>query len=358
MGYAIAGIIVILAGVLAWLSYKSWRWANVVLAFLIVCAASTFGYLSAYTLKVHDKWRTLANKQTAEIEKEEALKQQKIEGVRDETGRLQNGIRQLTRQVQDLIVSRGQAWFDVKPEKIAADGSAVEVSIDAPEPHGVPPQSIVFVFEADPTSDGAAYLGEFVATDVVDKTVKLKPNLPLTARQVEQLKGTKGLWTIFLKMPADENSVFALLTDEQAEAMLPKDVDEAYRKGTRNEDQMSDWVYLFHNFALQRELLADEMVKLNDRITRLAGAEDRNQQKITDSTQEKADLEVDNEGFVTELNTVKKYADMLDAKAKKLAAETSALRAQNTKLAAELKALQLKAAELINQRTETAQASP
>lgn len=358
MGYAVAGIIVIIAGVLAWLSLQSWRWANVVLVFLIVCAAATFGYLSAYTLKVHDKWRTLANKQAAEIEKEEALRQQKLEGVKDETGRLRNGIRQLKQQLQDLIVSRGQAWFDVQPKAIAKDGSSVEVTIETPEPHGVPSQSIVYIFEADATADGAAYLGEFSVTETADKSVKLKPNLPLDPRQVKQLTETKGLWTLYLKMPADENGVFALLTDEQADALLPKDVDEAYRKGTRTEEQMSDWVYLFHNYALQRELLNDEMVKLNDRIARLVEAEERNQKKIAYRTQEKSDLEVDKQGFDTEVASVQKYAEALSAKDQKLSAEVAKLRADNAKLAAELKSLQLKAAELINQRTETAQATP
>ena len=114
MGYGIAAIIAIIAGVLAWLSLKSWRWANVVLVFLIVCAASTFLFLAVYTLKVQNAWRTRVNEATAKIEQEEAEYEKKLYGVRDENGRLAGGVQQLKREVQDWVVRRGAAWFDAR----------------------------------------------------------------------------------------------------------------------------------------------------------------------------------------------------------------------------------------------------
>jgi hypothetical protein len=77
MGYAVAGIIVLVAGGLCWLCLKTWRWPNVVLLFLNICAISVFGYLAGYTLKVHSAWRTVVNQQEAEladlVEKQERL---------------------------------------------------------------------------------------------------------------------------------------------------------------------------------------------------------------------------------------------------------------------------------------------
>ena len=357
MGYAIAGIIVIIAGVLAWLSLTSWRWANIVLAFLIVCAASTFLFLAAYTLKVHSAWRSKVNEGIAKIEAEEAQQQEKLQGVSDETGKLRGGIQELTREVQRLVVKRGQAWFDVKPEAVGPDGS-MEVSIEAPEPHGMPAQSIVYLFEALPVSQGGEYLGEFRVIEAAagSKIVKLQPNMPLTAAEIERVKQPKGLLNIYLKMPIDENDVYVALSDEQAGALLPKDLDESFRKGTRSEADMTDWVYMFHEHALQRDLINDEMSKLQSNTKRLEESLVRTEEKIQYRTQEKADLAFDLNGFSTERDAVTAYAGTLDKRAKKFAGEVASVRSQNAKLAAQLKALQLKAAEEINRRTETARA--
>jgi hypothetical protein len=358
MGYGIAAIIAIIAGVLAWLSTKSWRWANVVLVFLIVCAASTFGFLAAYTLKVHSAWRSRANEAVVKIEREETAKREKLDGILDENGQLQGGVRQMSQQVQDLIIRRGPAWFDAQREKTGPDGSS-QVTIEAPEPHGVPTQSVVYVFDAVPVSEGGRYLGEFRVTEAgAGKTIKLEPNLTLTDRELKQLRASKGLWNIYLKMPADENDVLVALSDEQADALLPKDLDESYRKGTRTEAEMSDWVYLFHRFAMQRDLLKDQKVKLESNIARLEESTGSVNEKIEFRSKEKADLESDQQDFATELGAVTTYAKTLEAKSEQLAAELAAARMENAKLAAELKMLQLKAADRINQQTETAQATP
>jgi len=358
MGYAVAGIIAIIAGVLAWLSTKTWRWYNVALVYLVVCAAATFGFLAANTLKAHNKWRSAANSLQADIAKEKATHQELLTGVRDDNGRLKNGLQQLKREVQDLVVRRGRAWFDVKPVGVAKDGGgAVTVEIGAPEPHGMIPQSVVYVFEARPIGEGGAFLGEFKVTDAPagSKEVQLAPNLALTPAQMGRLSKTQGDWTIYLKMPNDENAVFAALPAEDAASIVPESFPEAYRKGERPESEMTDWVYRFHEYALQRELLGDEMVKIQDNISRLDESEKRNQEKIAYRTEEKGELEFDFQGFDTERKSVAQLAAELDAKARKFEQEATRRRANIAKLAAELKALQIEAANRINARTATAQ---
>lgn len=360
MGYAIAGIIAILAGVLAWLSTASWRWYNIALVYLIVCAAATFGFLAANTLKVHSVWRGTANQLEEKIAQEQAAQQKLLVGERDKSNQLQGGIRQLQRELQALVVRRGAAWFDVKPTGIAKDGSSIKVEIESPEPTGIIPQSVVYVFESKPIGEGGAYLGEFKVTEAPadSKEVQLAPNLPLTPPQVDRLTKTQSLWTLYLRMPPDENAVFAALPDEDAEAIIPEKFPEAYRKGTREESQMTDWVYLFHEFALQRNLLSDEMVKMQNSVSRLEESEKRNQEKIAYRTQEKSNLEFDLQGFDTERKSVTQFAGELAAQAEKLNRETDRLRANIAKLAAELKAIQTEAADRINARTATAQVAP
>jgi hypothetical protein len=330
------------------------------LAYLVVCAAATFGFLAANTLKVQNKWRTAANQLEVAIAKEEVTRQERLTGARDKNGKLTNGIRQLKRELQSLVVRRGLAWFDVKPVSIAKDGSVVKVEIEAPEPHGMIPQSVVYVFEARPIGEGGAYLGEFKVTEAPadSREVQLAPNLDLTPAQVNRLTKTQGLWTIYLKMPADENDVFASLPGDDAESIVPKDFPEAYRKGERPESDMTDWVYRFHEYALQRELLGDEMTKIQNNISRLEESEKRNQEKIAYRTLEKGELESDLQGFDTERNAVTQFAAELDAKARKLEQEVTQLRTSVAKLAAELKAIQTEAADRINAQTATAQAGP
>jgi hypothetical protein len=236
--------------------------------------------------------------------------------------------------------------------------ATVEVTIESPEPHGVPPQSVAYVFEADPITAGGAYLGEFKVTEAPaeGKLIKLQPNTAFTAPQLARLRATKGLWNIYLKMPPDENDPFVALSEEQAATLLPNDLAESFRKGTRTEQEMTDWVFLFHYYDMQRELLNDEKAKLQSNITRLEEAEARNQQKVAYRTQEIANLQTDKQGFEAERVAVTGYVKELEAKAEKLSAELAEMRAEITKAAAELKALQLEAADRINQRTETAQA--
>jgi hypothetical protein len=250
------------------------------------------------------------------------------------------------------------AWFDVKPVGISRDGSLVTAEIESPEPHGMIPQSVVYVFESKPISEGGVYLGEFKVTSAPadSKEVQLAPNLSLTPTQVDHLTKPKGNWTIYLKMPSDENAAFAALSDEDADAILPKDVPEAYRKGERPLSEMTDWVYLFHEYALQRELLGDERTKIQNNISRLEESEKRNQEKIAYRTQEKSELESDFQGFEIERKAVKSYVSELSAKAQKLEQEATQRRANVAKLAAELKAIQTEAADRINARTATAQA--
>jgi hypothetical protein len=105
-------------------------------------------------------------------------------------------------------------------------------------------------------------------------------------------------------------------------------------------------------------LLDHQKTQLQSNIERLEESIARSKEKMEYRTKEHADLEFDKQGFAAELAAVTKYADALEAKSKKLTADLTAVRAQNAKLAAQLKALQLKAADLINQLTETAQATP
>ena len=213
--------------------------------------------------------------------------------------------------------------------RVGNDG-ACEVQVETPEPHGVPTQSLVYVFESDPISKGGAYLGEFrVAEAPADgKIVKLFPSMPLSPQQVARLQARKALWNIYLKMPPDENEAFIALTDEQVQMILPPELVESHRKGNRSEQEMSEWVYIFHQYALQKELLSDDKAKIQSNVTRLQEAEERNQKKIAYRTQEKANLESDKVGFESERDAVTKYAEELEKKSDQLAGELAAARSR------------------------------
>lgn len=357
MGYAVAGIIVLVAGGLCWLCLKTWRWPNVVLLFLNICAVAVFGYLAGYTLKVHSAWRTVVNKQTAELAQLTETHERLLNGQRAANDEFEKGVRQLQQEVRDLMVRRGPAWFEVAvARKPGADG-ATDLSIETPSPHGLSENAIVYAFDLEPGSEGGRYLGEFKVTKAApdQPILSIAPTTELTPEELATLGKARAEWMLYQKMPADENEVFTLLTDEQAEELLTEDMAE-FRKGERSPEEFHDYVYLFHQHKLQRKLLQQEMVEIQDRIERLVESEARNQGKIKYRQGELAELKDDLAGFETERTTVADFLKQLQAKDTTLAEEVAKLRKDNAEMAAEIKALQTKAADLINARANTAQA--
>jgi hypothetical protein len=242
--------------------------------------------------------------------------------------------------------------------KPGPDGTT-ELTIEEPAPHGLSENSIVYAFESQPAKEGGRFLGEFKVTKAApdQPTITVAPTIELDADQMAALGKARPEWTLYQKMPSDENEVFTLLTDDQAESLLLDDMVD-FRKGDREPESFHDYVFLYHQHALQRKLIEQQMVEMQDRIRRLIESEERNQGKIKYRQGEIVELKEDLAGFETERSTVANFLQQLQAKDAALSKTVTQLRQDNASMAAEIKALQTKAADLINARTNTAQASP
>ena len=129
--------------VAAYLSGKTWQWAQVILVFLIFVAGGVFWYLSAAVLKAHHSYREVANKLESHIHEFEVenaalqygTKDEKVlANLAEENIRIGANLRDVRHDLGILIAERGSVWIDVQPDRIEADGT-VHVNVERPDPH-------------------------------------------------------------------------------------------------------------------------------------------------------------------------------------------------------------------------------
>src|SRR4030095_14629998 len=95
MGIAVAGVIVIFALGLAYLSFKTWRIAQVLTVVFICFGAAVNFYLATMTLKVHDAWRRRYLADVDEIQKLQKEHAALLDGEEEKGQQLTQGINQV-----------------------------------------------------------------------------------------------------------------------------------------------------------------------------------------------------------------------------------------------------------------------
>ena len=129
MGYAILGVVVVVFTVFLVFAAKNWHWSDVVAVALLFPLVLTFVVLSAFTLRTHANWRSLYQRQKAELENV----QRKIELLRDGSavsaaGELQteeNSISSLRAELGRKLYDRGRVWPNCFPREF--DGNSITV---------------------------------------------------------------------------------------------------------------------------------------------------------------------------------------------------------------------------------------
>lgn len=356
MGPVVAGVIAIVALILGYLSFKTWRIAQVIFAVFIVFGAATNFYLAAYTLKVHDVWRKLAAEREAELKKLLKENTELVSGVKAEGTELKKGITEIKREIYKARRHRGGLYDNVNVAKTADPMTgAVTVETEA-EGHGLAPKEVVFIFDKSAIGDGGKYVGEFKVTAVAEmsKTVELAPNLPLGQQELAALANNRGPWMIYLRMPIDDPEFIATTPDASKQALAAQ-VSEGFYDPKRTD--LYDYEYLFHQFQLQRPLLEEKIARLKADIARTDKAQMQAEGERTYRDQEKANLQADLTTYKNEVKVVADYETQLTQKLAAVRAEASKAFVAIHTLAAELTELQLRAADTINGRTPVAQAA-
>jgi len=347
--------------VIAYFSAKTWRIYQVILVVLILFGTMGFSYLAARTLKTHQTWRSLAQERQQELEKIEKENRELLEGVSGERDQLKLGIKQLKQDLERISLERGGVYYDVapdkidvSPEKVKAGTAAVQVTIESPDPHGIPVKTIVYVFEQTGIDKGGQYLGEFKVTTAPEKSksLLLSPNLPMTERELRRLASSKGPWIFYLMMPIDNPRVFATATDDEKRELL-KGASEDYLQ----ERPARDYARFFQDYFVDRELTLGAIEQVNKNLKATEAALAKAQQEETYRKTEAADLKYDLANFKRERQEVAKLLAALQEQYTALRGELRDTYARNKKMAADFATLQLKASDEINRHTLAEQAS-
>ncbi|MEN6406677.1 MAG: hypothetical protein ABFC77_09410 [Thermoguttaceae bacterium] len=338
---------------------------NKVLVGLIAVASVAFFYMAARTLKTHQHWCELAAKFEKKIEQVQKDNRRLAEGDSNAPG-----IRQIRTELAKLLMDRRRTWFGceakvtVDPKKASAE---VVVKTNQPDPHGIVENTIVYGFE-DAKGAPGRYLGEFKVTKSTPKhkQVILTSTSQLSSRELRDLAGATGAWTLYEVMPRDGHEVFSELTDEQKKALLPAGSLPEYLKDGKpaaKEDQaarvsdgkyvrmLRDYQVLLGVARVQRTLLWDQIAAAtcDKRLVTDALAQAREQEKA--SRQELASVKEELQESVRQRDAVAAYLKQVERELTTVQAAVEELIKTNQAKAGQMAKLQLEAARRIDDRT-------
>lgn len=349
----VLGVLILASFFVAYMSAKTWRVYQVVLAEFVFLGAITFMYLGARTLATHASWRKLV----ATREKELAGLEQQIKEIK-EGGTVDpataqpspKGIRQLSLQLEKLASDRGPALFDVVVAGVK-DG-VVQLTLPVPE-HGLVPNMVLFAFDQSGPAEGGRYQGEFKVTAAAEgsPTVDVVPNLPLSEAQAKALAAAKGPWTLYTTMPIDNAALFAALDEPTRQALVPKESQAEFADANRT---LRDYESFFRENFVQRSLLSDSIAELNSNIERTNAASAEADKEIAYRKAEQANLGSDLEKFQHEQRAIATYQQALEARLGELRDSLRTTFAAARQRAAQLTAEQTRAARQIDARTGAA----
>jgi hypothetical protein len=376
------GVAVLLSFFASFLSAKTWKIGQILLVFMLIVSAGFFWFLAAAAMKV----QASHGKRMNDLEAKLATEQKILEVLRDGSGSTRNdesvlatlqseneaflaGLRQLEVELHNVTYGRGRVWTDVKPNPPAADGTT-SVAIEKPTPHGLHPNSIVYVFEQGTVAEGAHYLGEFTVKDAGEGTATLTPAISLTPEMQERLNATSKDWVIYELMPADSHDIFAAVPEAELRTLLPAGAVEEYLQDgkpadaqapedqvvTRKVDgeeqkfyqrKLHDYAPQFHELQLQFFVLQNlvEQKEKDNLLLEQTAAKTNADCAIRET--EKANLTSDLEHFQKEVVIVKEHLEKVTAIASKVQTMAKTLLAEVQQQGTELGRLQLNALQQI-----------
>jgi len=255
-------------------------WNKILIGFVFIAAVAFF-YLALRTLKTHQHWR---EKAAAFQERVEELDDENRELVladpeEEDAEETEMGIERLRLELFKLLIDRGRVWYNCSPDPPDAQTGQVPVKTDLPDPHRISQNTVLYVFEEADVADDGNYLGEFKVTQVADRQIALAPTAKMPAEDLARLAASRGPWTLYEVMPIDTRSVFATLSEEEKEALLPEATVDEYLKDGKPADpddpedrvvddgeggklysrMLRDYDVLFENYHLRRSYMADKV---------------------------------------------------------------------------------------------------
>jgi len=393
--YIVLGLLFLLSIAAAWLSARTWPVGQVILVYVIFLATGFYVYLSAKSLAVRQRYRTQVERLEATLQDLRAENAALEFGQETEQSRgaKLGGIRQVRNALHQITLRRGRVWRDATVAEPAGPEGRVTVAVPEPSPHGIEQDTILFVFEQGPASDGAQYLGEFqvTAADPEAGTVTMAPSLDMTAAQLERLQASQMPWALYEFLPQDRDDVFASLDEEALRQILPADsVDFYLRNGQPAEADdpderiegvledgttapldvlrdrgeldnvvarryvrsLRDYQYLFRELGRQRVVDRERIAQVERDTALLQGALERARQDIAYRQDEKQKLDADLARLRSERDVLKDYLERLDVQVANVQRALDATLRSNAGLLSSLASYQLEISQRLDQQVE------
>jgi hypothetical protein len=266
--------VVVLVGLITVImSVKNWHWAQMLLLLTIFFCSLGSLVLGLEVYRIHRNIRApipRLEQQLADVEAEnEALRLgadatmaskifPEVPFDVEAEGRMP-GMNVWINRLQDVFRQRGRVWRGVASAgPVDPATGRVPVRIENPQPHGLSPNAIVYLFEegeanAAAPSEGAQYLGEFRVVSVSPDGAVLESVPKLDNRTGNRLAGSQKSWVIYETMPADRHELFAGATEEQLRQWFPEATAEEYVKHGTKVDKPSDTEAFNPNIAIFNE---------------------------------------------------------------------------------------------------------
>lgn len=270
-------LLFIVSIVAAYFGSRYWHWAHLTLLVLIFMTAVGFFVLAAETLRINAVLRKQVNQLDAQLvqvntEIEALDRGTSNSQVMNQLAGLEvripedadeiPSIEQLEHELHLVTRLRGQVWRNVMPGAFDPQTGTLEVTIvppqpapveegqpapPAPAPVGVAANRILFLFEQGPVSpndptEGAQYLGEFRVVESAGPEATLASVNELDEYEQQRLANSRGPWAMYETMPVDQIELFAGLTEEQLNQLLPEaSVEEYIRQGSPAGPDDDEW---------------------------------------------------------------------------------------------------------------------
>jgi hypothetical protein len=276
----------------------------------------------------------------------------------------QPGVFQLIAQLNLITEGRGNVWYKVTPGQVEPATGVVPVTIEAPAPHQLAPDKVVYAF--GDRDAGGGYLGEFRVTASAEKQATLTPTGKLAPGELERLQKNPGPWTLYDVMPADSHALFAELPEDQLKALLPEATLGEYLKDGQAADpndpadrvsdgkyvrQLRDYVGEFHEYGRQRSIYVDRIAAERKDNEYLSNQLKRGEASVALRARQIADAKAHLAAVSQERDAVIAHRKSLEAQLAEVENSVAALTNENERLAARLTQWQLDVLSRANQRT-------
>ena len=214
-------------------SYKSWGLLHTILLSLLFVFSWTFVFLSASVSNQRLTYQKAVDKESKKLEKLKKEVDLLTYGDRNSPNLDLGTFVPLSNELNRTVLERGRVWRNARKQSATVNtatfelptavsnlpvappagvGNAAAPAPAATENPGLAIDSVVYLFGESVTPDGlvpSVYLGEFVVTDVKDRSTTVRPTSPLNKVQSDAVQGAYDSWAVYELIPLDSHTAFA-----------------------------------------------------------------------------------------------------------------------------------------------------